>query len=95
MEQSIWIDLGFIGHKSHQLNELFRPFYLIDLPKVQNPDSNDKWVIFINYYLSNEMGTKVLTNAFASPCEFYKLLTEKLLDRYVEINIPLDFGQDF
>jgi hypothetical protein len=95
MEDSIWIDLGFIGHKSNQLNELFRPFYLIDLPKIQSPSSNDKWVVFIDYNATSGSGTKVLTNAFASPFEFYKVLTEKLLNRYVEINIPLDFRQDF
>lgn len=102
MEKAIWVDLGLVGHKSKSLTELYRNEFLVDVP-IQNNfvefteyDTN-KFVVFIDYTLggSGDTGTRVFTNAFVSPIEFYKDLTEKLIREYVETNKSLDFKQDF
>jgi hypothetical protein len=76
--------------------------YLVDVP-IDNSlldfreYNGDKFVVFVDYTvgMSGEKGTKVFTNAFETPLQFYKDLTEKLIKEYVEINQSLDFKQDF
>jgi hypothetical protein len=102
LETAIWVDLGFVGHKSKRLTEIYRGEYLVDVP-IQNSLLNftdydgDKFVVFIDYTVggSGETGTKVFTNAFNTPLQFYKDLSEKLIKEYVEINQSLDFKQNF
>lgn len=103
MENSIWIDLGHIGHKSNSLKELFRNTHLVELPidtdvETQKQLSNENtWVVFIDYTIggSGLVGVKVLTNAFNTELQFFKTLANKLINEYVEINKSLDFKQDF
>jgi hypothetical protein len=45
--------------------------------------------------MNGKMGTKVLTNAFDSQQKFNEYLLNKLIERYVKINKPLDFNKDF
>lgn len=96
MENSIWIDLGRIGHKSVALRELFQNEYLTELPQ-QHEDNGLKnnWVVFVDYVIGGELGTKVFTNAFISEYFFHKELSQKLIKRYVETTKPLDFESDF
>jgi hypothetical protein len=103
MENSIWIDLGHIGHKASSLKELFRSTHLVELPidtdvETQKQLSNENtWVVFIDYTIggSGSIGVKVLTNAFNTELQFYKTLANKLINEYVEINQSLDFKQNF
>lgn len=103
MENSIWIDLGHIGHKSNTLKELFRKTHLVELPidsdieTQKQLDKENKWVVFVDYIMggSGSVGVKVLTNAFRTELEFYKTLANKLINEYVETNKSLDFKQDF
>jgi len=102
MENAIWIDLGFVGHKSKSLTELFRGEYLVDVP-IDNALidfrewNGDKFVVFIDYTLGGggETGTRVFTNAFNTELQFYKTLANKLINEYVKINQSLDFKQNF
>jgi len=94
MENSIWIDLGRIGHKSIELKELFRNTHLIDLPQ-EDVGASTQWVVFINYSIHGSRGTKVLTNAFFNESDFYKVLTEKMINEYVKTDKPLEFESDF
>jgi hypothetical protein len=32
MENAIWVDLGYVGHKSKRLSEIYRSSYLVDIP---------------------------------------------------------------
>ena len=94
MENSIWIDLGRIGHRSIALKELFQNTHLTELP-LEDDGSITNWVVFINYSISGSRGTKVLTNAFSNEAEFYKVLNYKLINEYVKTDKPLDFESDF
>jgi hypothetical protein len=91
----MWIDLGRIGHKSNALKELFKNEYLITLPENNLETQSDKWVVFIDYALDTERGTKVFTNSFQTESHFYKELTNKLILNYVEATESLDFESDF
>jgi hypothetical protein len=84
MQNSNWIDLGHIGHKSDELKKLFEPFYLTELPIIDN--LNDKIVVFIDYSIQAKMGVKVLTNCFNTENDFYKELSQKLINKYVTVN---------
>jgi hypothetical protein len=103
MENSIWIDLGKIGQKGEKLKELFRNTHLVELPIDCDAENEIKsgientWIVFIDYTLggSGVHGVRVLTNAFKNEAEFYKLLSHKLINEYVEINKSLDFNKDF
>ena len=52
-------------------------------------------MVFIDYTINREMGTKALTNAFDCQEKFNQYLLDKLIDKYVKINQPLDFNKDF
>lgn len=102
MENSFWIDLGLIGHKAKPLTNLFRNEFMSDVP-IDNSlidlreVSIDKFVVFIDYTLggTGETGTRVFTNAFANELQFFKKLSDKLINEYVKVNQSLDFKQDF
>jgi hypothetical protein len=96
MENGIWIDLGQIGHKSVALRELFQNEYLTELPQQYEENGlKNNWVVFIDYVIGGELGTKVFTNAFNGEFSFHKELSQKLIKRYVETTKPLDFESDF
>lgn len=100
MQNAIWIDLGLIGQKSVPLTELFRSQFLVDVPicnELKEDIEPDKFVVFLDYTIgiTGEVGTKVFTNAFETPCKFYQFFTNKLISRYVEVNQSLDFTPNF
>ena len=95
MEEPMWIDLGLIGNKSNFLNKIMKPFYSIEIPQIIESNSSNTYLVFIDYKIGQESGTKVLTNAFINENCFYKRLSQIILLSYVETNKPLDFKSDF
>jgi hypothetical protein len=95
MENQIWIDLGFIGHKSRDLEKHFEKQYSLTIPTEIDLSESPKYTVFVDYLDKGQMGVKVLTNAFESQCQFNQYLVNKLIEEYVKINQPLDFQENF
>lgn len=93
MENQIWIDLGFIGNKSNDLQQYFEK-HLLNIPTEIDCSEEVKYVVFVDYVKAGQKGVKVLTNAFENKCEFNQYLVNKLIEKYVKGNNFIYFQEN-
>ena len=55
MEKNIWIDLGFIGNKSNDLQQYFEK-HLLNSPTEIDYSDEVKYVVFVDYVKAGKKG---------------------------------------
>lgn len=93
MQNKIWIDLGFIGNKSNDLQQHFEK-HLLNIPTEIDCSEEVKYVVLVDYVKAGQKGVKVLTNAFENKCEFNQYLVNKLIEKYVKGNNFIYFQEN-